>query len=473
MPRANMALAHPLTVPVMVPIAELSPDLRPVGEPVCGVRPIEVPLVVLSGERRQTLFARPLPGHDDASRFQAMGPLRALGTLASTQTGFLLEHAPDFRGPVADLCRAAAAQYVKGHAAGFREWLGDRAASLDQDLVRHAGLLLVSGAERLMVPLIYLNHMWRQGDPNADVATGPSRMPEPLGSLLGPAAGAVGMVPRFNQILMTMLAFELDGVRGGAELSHRDVAAVDRMRPAFWLNEGDRSELELYQAFYAVEAFGVPLYGWGCHALECAAADDRAGGARALRMVQAVIRNVYMITKRLIPRIDADEFRRIQVTCGWVGDEVTGVASGYQLPFMLMLDSLFHVNYSHPGVIAARANNLRFVPEDWKAFFRMVYDARPALRTWVHESGDGPLAEAYRSCTELFTLFRNMHRHLGGQVLKGGTTTGRVFESAAANYEQFMSEMAGLVDDTAATGDVSHPAAPDSPAAAASRGVRS
>ncbi|WKU42738.1 hypothetical protein Q3V23_00870 [Streptomyces sp. VNUA116] len=269
---------------------------------------------------------------------------------------------------------------------------------------------------------------------------------------------------------------DLEGVRGGAELSYQDIAAVDCMRPAFWLNEGNRSELELYRAFYVVEAFGVPLYGWGCRALECAAADDRAGGVRALRMVQAVIRNVYMITKRLIPRIDADEFRRVQVTCGWVGDEVTGVAPGYQLPFMLMLDVLFHVNYTHyahPGVIAARANNLRFVPEDWKAFFRMVYGAQLALRTWVHESDDGPLAEAYRSCTGIFTLFRNMHRHLGGQVLKGGTTTGRVFDSAAANYEQFMSEMAALADDTAATSDVSRPAAPDSPPAAAGRGARS
>ncbi|MFC9293004.1 hypothetical protein ACFTWH_06365 [Streptomyces sp. NPDC057011] len=472
MPRANMAVEHPLTAPLVVPMAELSTDLRPVGEPVCGVRPIEVPLVVLGGGRRDTLFARTPPGHDDASRFLALGPLRALGTLASTRTGFLLERAPDFRGPVADLCREAAGQYAKGHAAGFRAWLADRAAGLDRDLVRQAALLPPSGAERLMGPLIYLNHMWRQGDPRADVATGPSRMPEPLGSLLGPAAEAVGTIPRFNQIVMTMLAFELEGVRGGAELSHRDVAAVDRMRPAFWLNEGNRSELELYQAFYAVEAFGAPLYGWGCHALECAAADDRAEGARALRMVQAVLRNVYMITKRLIPRIDADEFRRIQVTCGWVGDEVTGVASGYQLPFMLMLDSLFHVNYSHPGVIAARANNLRFVPEDWKAFFRMIYDAQPALRTWVQESGDRPLAEAYRACTQTFTLFRTMHRHLGGQVLKGGTTTGRVFDSAAANHEQFMSEMAGLVEDTAAAGDVSRPTEPDSPPAAASRGVR-
>ncbi|MBF6050291.1 hypothetical protein GO001_34875 [Streptomyces sp. NRRL B-1677] len=473
MPRAITALADPLTAPVVVPVAELSPDLRPVSEPVCGVHPIEVPLVVLSGERRETLFARTLPGHDEASRFRAMGPLRALGTLASTRTGFLLEHAPVFRGPVADLCRAASARYAQGNAAGFRAWFAGRAANPEGDLARPVGQPSASAAEQLMVPLIYLNHMWRQGDPNTDAATGPSRMPEPLGSLLASAADAVGMIPRFNQIVMTMLAFELDGVRGGTELSHQDVAAVDRMRPAFWLNEGDRSELELYRAFYAVEAFGVPLYGWGCHALECAAADDRAGGAQALRMVQAVIRNVYMITKRLIPRIDADEFRRIQVTCGWVGDEVTGVASGYQLPFMLMLDALFHVNYTHPGVIAARANNLRFVPGDWKAFFRMIYDAQPALRTWVHESGDGPLAEAYRSCTGTFTLFRTMHRHLGGQVLKGGTTTGRVFDSAAANYEQFMSEMAALTDDTAATSDVSHPAAPDSPPAAASRGVRS
>ncbi|MFI6094961.1 hypothetical protein ACIA8G_05370 [Lentzea sp. NPDC051213] len=455
-----MAIARPLSAPDTVPLAELEPDLTPVTEPVCGVRPLDVPLVVLDGERRSTLFAL-----DDGSRFSALAPMRALGSLASTQTGFLLEHAPDFHGPVADIARAAAAVYAKGDADGFRAWLTDQAAALR--------LGTVGDPERLMVPLIYLNHMWRQGNPHADPATGPSRLPEPMAGLLEHSAGAVGMIPRFNQIVMTMLAFELDGVAGGTELSYQDVAAVDRMRPAFWLNEGDQSELELYQAFYAVEAFGVPLYGWGCHALECAAADDRSGGALALRMIHAVIRNVFMITKRLIPRIDADEFRRIQVTCGWVGDEVTGVASGYQLPFMLMLDALFHVNFSHDGVIAARANNLRFVPEDWQAFFRMIYAVQPALRTWVHESGDSELTLAYRSCTDIFTLFRSMHRHLGGQVIKGGTTTGRVFGSATENYEQFMSEMAGLVDDTAAAGDLSGPAAPDSADAAASRGVRS
>ncbi|WP_146166682.1 hypothetical protein [Streptosporangium nondiastaticum] len=119
--------------------------------------------MVLSGERRETLFARALPGHDEASRFHMMGPLHALGTLASTRTGFLLERAPGFRGPVADLGREASAHYAQGNAAGFRAWFAGRAASLERNLVRYVGQPSASAAEQLMVPLICLNHMWSSG----------------------------------------------------------------------------------------------------------------------------------------------------------------------------------------------------------------------------------------------------------------------------------------------------------------------
>jgi hypothetical protein len=463
---------------VTVPLSELSADLEPARQNVCGVRPVEVPLLVLNGTRPDSTFSVQPSAHSLTSHFRMLGPLRSVGALASTQTGFLMERVPDFRfsgplRPITDLCRAAAAEYARRDTAGFRAWLVAHAGTLPAApiLLRSAESLPASRAEMLMVPLIYLNHMWRQGNPDAEPATGPSTMPSPLHELLESVASAIGTIPRFNQIIMTMLAWELDGRAGGEVLTHRDITNLDRMRPAFWLNQDDQSELDLYRAFFAVEAFGVPLYGWGCYALECAAVSDRTGGLLALRMVHAAIRNVYMLTRNLIPRIDPGEFRRIQVTCGWVEDEVTGVASGYQLPFMLMLDALFHVNFSHPDVIAARANNLRFVPEDWKAFFRMIYDHQPALKTWVRETRDTVLTEAYQSCVDIFTLFRKMHQHLGGKAIKGGTTTGRVFDSSERNYVQFMTEMSALVGDTAEAGDLTAPVFPDSPAAAASRGA--
>ncbi|MGO1050118.1 hypothetical protein [Crossiella sp. CA198] len=433
-----------------------------------------MPLFDVPGTRRASTFSDQPPAD-----FHLLGPLRSLGTLACTQTGFLTDRAPDFRFPgplqaIPELCRAAAAEYQRRDATAFRDWLSTQAAALPSaaTLLRQAAELPVARAELLLVPLIYLNHLWRQGSPEDEPASGPSTMPAPLAELVVSTSNTAGTIPRFNQIVMTMLAWELDGVSGGEALTYQDITALDRMRPAFWLNHGNQSELDLYRAFFAVEAFGAPIYGWGCHALECAKVDDRAGATEALRRVQAALRNVFMVTKRLIPLIDPDEFRRIQVTCGWIEDEVTGVASGYQLPFLLMLDALFHVNFSHPDVIAARANNLRFVPEDWQAFFRMIYDHQPVLKTWVRESGDAALDKAYRSCVDLFALFRQMHRHLGGQAIKGGTTTGRVFGSAEKNYEQFMDEMAALVVDTTAAGDLAAAAAPDSPAAAASRGVR-
>ncbi|NUT51176.1 MAG: hypothetical protein HOV94_28310 [Saccharothrix sp.] len=436
-----------------------------------------MPLLVLEGDRSTEAVLALAPPGGVLPEYAALGPLASLATLAGTQTGFLQSRAPVYRfagplGPIADLCRVAGAEIVRHDKAAFRSWFKDRAGQFPpvERLWRHARELPPDQLEALLVPLIYLNHMWRQGSPEDEPATGPSAMPEPLHELLVLVADEVGAIPRFSQIVMTMMAWQLDGKAEGEPVTYRDLVSLDRMRHPFWLNDGNRSELDLYRSFFAVEAFGAPLYGWGAYALECAAVDDRAGGALALTMVRAALRNVYTYTKMLIPRIDAHQFRRLQVTFGWVGDEVTGVASGYQLPFMLMLDALFHVNYRHDGVVAARANNLRFVPEHWKSFFRAVYDHRPALRTWAAESDDPDLAAAYLGCVELFGLFRQMHRHLGGQVIKGGTTTGRIFADEQDNYTKFMAEMGALVADTTATADLSAPVVPDSPASAASRG---
>jgi hypothetical protein len=461
----------------VVPLSRLSLEVPQAERRILGARPLEVPLLVLEGERRTESVLALAPQAGASLDFAELGPLASVTALASTETGFLQTRVPvfDFPGPlgrVADLCRAAGAEIVRHDEVGFRFWFETNAGKFPPiaELWRHALDLPPDRREALLVPLIYLNHLWRQGNPEQDPALGPSAMPDPLHELLTLVAAEVGTIPRFSQIVMTMMAWQLDGSTDGAPITHADLVSLDRMRHPFWLDEGNQSELDLYRSFFAVEAFGAPLHGWGAYALECAAVDDRAGGTLALTMIRAALRNVYTYTKMLIPRIDAHQFRRLQVTYGWVGDEVNGVASGYQLPFMLMLDALFHVNYRHDGVVAARANNLRFVPEHWKRFFRLVYDRQPALKTWVTEAGDTDLEAAYLGCVQLFGLFRQMHRHLGGQVIKGGTTTGRVFADAHDNYANFMDEMAALVADTTATGDLAAPVMPDSPTAAASRG---
>ncbi|MBW4721388.1 hypothetical protein [Saccharothrix obliqua] len=462
-----------------VPLSAVAPEVAQAAEPVLGARPLEVPLLVLADTRRSAAVLALAPPEGVLPDYEALGPLASTASLASTETGFLQDSPPVFRfdgplGLIADVCRVAGAEIVRHDRDAFRSWFKTQAGRFPPvaELWREARRLSPDDLEALLVPLIYLNHMWRQGNPEDEPVVGPSAMPEPLHELLVLVADEVGAVPRFSQIVMTMMAWQLDGVAEREPVTYRELVSLDRMRHPFWLNNDNQSELDLYRSFYAVEAFGAPLYGWGAYALECAANDDQAGGTLALTMVRATLRNVYTYTKMLIPRIDAHQFRRLQVTFGWVGDEVNGVASGYQLPFMLMLDALFHVNYRHDGVVAARANNLRFVPEHWKSYFRMIYNRQPALKSWVHESGNEDLAAAYVGCVELFGLFRQMHRHLGGQVIKGGTTTGRIFADAKDNYEKFMAEMGALVADTNATGDLATPVLPDSPAAAASRGER-
>jgi hypothetical protein len=405
--------------------------------------------VIRAGRRDRTYDPDPLR---DASDLVA-----SLDELASGSTGFLPGHVPDYRfdgplGRIADLAREAGSVYCRRDAADFRSWLAAGAGTLPgaAALAVDAEHLPLARREALTVPLIYLNHMWRQGDPSALPATGPSRLPAPLDGLLDQLAEATGVLPRFTQITMTVLAWSLAGAGPGQSVSYADLVDLRRLEPAFWITPGSVGEADLYRSFFAVETFGAPAFRLGCRALEAAAAGRTADGAEALQGLADALRRVYLAARWYMLRIDPEEFRRLQVTCGWTGDRLTGVASGYQLPLLLMMDAVLGVHSVHPGITEARANNLRFVPAPWLEFFDAVRSHRPTLRAWVAGSGDPELAAALLRCVELFTLFRTLHRHVGGRVMAGGTTTGRVFRDETDNHDQFVDEMTALVADTSA-----------------------
>lgn len=455
--RALRALPTPLSADL--PPTELhSPAVRAPasGRPIFGVATRDVPLLVIPGHRLEFDYGEPVD-------FDTRGPLESLGVLASTQTGFMPHRTPDYRFPhplagVVTLCDAASTVYAREDERSFRNWLHAEfdvlaaRAGTSAHLIELARSLSLPRQEMLMVPLIYLNHMWRQGSPIISPASGPSAMPVAFDSLLTALAESTGILPRFNQLLMTMRAWRIEALPGGERVTYRDLADLRRIWPYFWLNGSSHSELEFYRAFFTVESLGIPAYGWGCLALECAGADDTKLGAFALRCIHRTLRNVYFSVRHLVPHVDPVEFRKIQLTGGWINDELNGAASGYQLPFTLMLDALFQVDYSHPGTIEARANGLRFVPKRWQGFFQKIREQSPALRTWVRRRGHSELTDAYQRCIELFTIYRTMHRHLAGQTLRGATTTGRAFPDSERNYRTFMSEIGALVADTAAVG---------------------
>jgi hypothetical protein len=424
------------------------------GPPKYGVTTRDVPLLVLPRERLEFDYGAPI----DADARELVD---SLGLLATTQTGFMPPAAPDFRFPdvlneVSRLCDVGSTVYSHEDEHAFRMWLRweiegviSRVSRWDDEILRAKSLPL-QRQEMLMVPLIYLNHMWRQGSPTLPAPSGPSAMPVAFDTLLSALAETTGILPRFNQLVMTMRAWRIEGLPVGAPVSYRDLTDLHRVYPYFWLNGVSHTEQEFYRAFWTIESFGVPVYGWGCLALECAAADDAELGAFALRCVHGALRNAYFAVRHLVPHVDPVGFRKIQLTGGWVNDELNGAASGYQLPFMLMLDALFLVDYSHPGATDSRANGLRFVPERWKSFFRSLSARSPGLRSWVIERQCPELTDAYQRCIELLVVHRTMHRHLAGQTLRGATTTARTFPSSEINYRDFMSEMGAIVQDTAA-----------------------
>lgn len=427
------------------------------GPHVLGVAALDVPLLVLPGDRLPFDYGSPV-------EFDPARPLDTLALLASTQTGFTLPTAPDYLdlpSPLADLSRLsdeAGSVYAAEDASSFRAWVRKE---IDEylarvggtaELTRLATLLTVPQQETLLVPLVLLSHLWRQGSPTIEVARGPSELPGGLDDLVTMLARSSGTPHRFNQIMMTMRVWRLDGLAPGAPVSYRDIADPDRVFPQFALNGVSEAELYFYRGFFAPESLGVPVYGWGCLLLECVAADDVELGAFALQCVHDALRNVHFCLRRLIPQVDPVGFRKIQITAGWVNDEDNGYAAGYQLPFTRMMDALFHVEFSHPEAFAAMDASLRFVPPRWTAFFRSLRELSTGLRPWVMDSGDPALIEAYQQCIEMFTAYRMLHRHLAGRVLSGETTTGRVFPTAKENYREFMTEMAALVSDTARLG---------------------
>ncbi|WP_435279878.1 hypothetical protein [Streptomyces sp. 1222.5] len=450
--------------------APLSADLPPAGlfsstvrvpacgRPMYGVATQDVPLLTIPRTRLAFDYGEPVG-------CTVLRPLDALGLLATTQTGFMPPISPDYRFPeplsnLTSLCEAASTLYSQEDERGFRKWmqaendtLARRAKTLS-DLIHSALSLPLPKQELLMVPLIYLNHMWRQGSPTGEAASGPSTMPTCFHVLLTALSESTGILPRFNQLIMTMRSWRIDSLSDGSEVSYRDLTDLSHVRPYFWLNGVNQSELDFYRAFFTVESLGVPIYGWSVLALECASANDVELGAFALRCIHDALRNVYFCVRHLVPKVDPREFRKIQLTGGWINDELNGAASGYQLPFMLMLDALFQVDYSHSGAAQARANGLRFVPARWKNFFRSINMHSPALRLWVGQQKCPALTEEYQRCIELYTVHRTLHRHLAGQALRGSTTTGRAFESAERNYRDFMSETGALVRDTASLGIV-------------------
>jgi hypothetical protein len=426
------------------------------GPPKYGVRTRDVPLLVLPGERLDFDYGEPID-------LEARELIDTLGLLASTQTGFMPPTAPDFTFPgvlndVSQLCEAGSLVYSREDASAFRLWLRAqiegvcaRVPRWDDELRRAVGLPLPR-QEMLLVPLIYLSHMWRQGSPSLLAASGPSALPTPFETLLTALATSTGILPRFNQLAMTMRAWRIEGVPPGAPVSYRDLTDLHRVYPHFWLNGVTQTEREFYRAFWAIESFGAPVYGWGCLVLECMTAGDEELGTFALKCIHGALRNAYFAVRHLVPKVDPVDFRKIQLTGGWVNDDLNGAASGYQLPFMLMLDSLFLVEYSHPGATSSRANGLRFVPERWKRFFQSLAARSPGLRAWVDERQCPELTRSYQRCVDLLVVHRTMHRHLAGQTLRGATTTARVFGSSDENYRDFMSEMRSIIRDTAAVG---------------------
>lgn len=416
----------------------------------------DVPLLILPNVKQEYDFGEPLD-------VDSIKLVNSLGLLATTQTGFMPTVAPDFRFPgilniVSIMCSVGSSIYAREDEDAFRKWMREQidsvvasAANWDE-IVRQATSLPLPRQEMLMVPLVYLNHMWRQGNPALSAASGPSAMPQAFNALLDALAKSTGILPRFNQLMMTMRAWKIDGIPEATPVSYRDLTDLTRVRPYFWLNGASETELEFYRAFWTVESLGIPVYGWGCLALESASANDAELGAFALRCILGTLRNIYFATRYFVPHVEPIGFRKIQLTGGWVNDDLNGAASGYQLPFMIMLDSLFKVNYSNQAASKSRANGLRFVPRRWLRFFKALSERSPGLRSWVLERNDPELTDTYQRCIELFVIHRTMHRHLAGQTLRGSTTTARTFCSAESNYRDFMCEMKAIIDDTISVG---------------------
>jgi len=241
----------------------------------------------------------------------------------------------------------------------------------------------------------------------------------------------------------------------------------------FWLTgRAQESEANFWKAFAYSEIMAVPLYSQvgtlldQVHVYQSSIHSERLSTESIVSVVKSLEtcrEIVKSITAALVAYvkpelINAQDFLQMQATAHYAG--TTAGASGFQLPCMVLLDTLIGVDYARLSLELqeTRQENIdEMCPQVRTLIFGVVRPGAQGLRDFI-ASVDCPLQRkqlmmAFNGVVQELVFWRSRHRNQAGNYVKTCTvTTGRTHEEMEGNvHGTFMKEMCTIIAATQAT----------------------
>jgi len=235
-----------------------------------------------------------------------------------------------------------------------------------------------------------------------------------------------------------------------------------RLSPRFtWLVGPEReSEVWFWRAFALSEAYAMPIYGEVGRILDSLSGPEpqweKVGALKErLEAIADVLDNLKIILEKYVNKehISIDSLNKLQKTAHFAG--TTAGASGFQIPFMVLLDALLGTNYdSVPKELKeTRGENICEMNQHLVDVINSCVAPRSKdLRAFVLESDSSDLKDAYQKVCHKLVIWRGSHRARAAQFLENSlVTTGRTAEDMKHTVrETFQNEMNSIIHATAA-----------------------
>jgi len=409
--------------------------------------------------------------------------------IATQRTGLLGPlHSYEFPGAcltaIVAIADALPEIYSRNKPDSFRYWISRQFSELDPD----AGISLRQEitamdnhkAREALGAVVYIRHAWHQGAPG-----------KPAISTLAPldAYGQTMLEPPQLTICWSMLQEKLEvnpflnvftwlfcnwtwkptkKHTNPNNPTYEDLL-TGVMSPRFYWSVGDsrRSEENFWRAFMYSEVHAIPMYGAVGKVLEIV--QSNSAGAKekeppeevaidivlsSLRIIQRAMHNIAanMETRVDTDLINVEDFIEMQNTAHYAG--TSAGASGFQSPFIILMDAFLGIDYSKVPVHlqATRIENLEEVyPNLLTLVNDCVVPSLPILKDFAQRSGQYPLfRDIVNVIIDKLQAWRVSHRGRAQQWLKeSAITTGRTNEGMHKDVRStFLNEMDDIVKAT-------------------------
>jgi hypothetical protein len=242
----------------------------------------------------------------------------------------------------------------------------------------------------------------------------------------------------------------------------------------FWLTgPAKESEANFWRAFASSEFLAVPMYGevgklideankikYDNHAGNLPTPESISNVLKSLKKIRDITHNIAAaLVARVTPQlIDQQHFRQMQYTAHFAG--ATAGASGFQVPCIVILDTLLGVDYSNlsEDLQETRDENIaEMLPEVVRLVFDAVRPGAKALREFIESVASKDknieLKTACNAIGEEFLTWRRSHRARAGTYLEASAvTTGRTNGDMGEDvHGKFLDEMCTITLATKAT----------------------